>query len=155
MKNYIRLIHTPIGKMIAAADENAITSLDFTNESELIQNSDTPLLLRLDKELHEYFAGKRKVFTLPLSVQGTPFQKQVWETLLTIPYGITISYASEAERFGNPKAIRAVASANGRNPIAILIPCHRVIASDGTLGGYSGGIEKKEFLLELEQKFAL
>lgn len=155
MKNYIRLIHTPIGKMIATADENAITSLDFTNESELIQNSDTPLLLQLEKELHEYFAGKRKVFTLPLSVQGTPFQKQVWETLLTIPYGTTISYAQEAEIFGNPKAVRAVANANGRNPIAILIPCHRVIASGGGLGGYSGGIDKKEFLLELEQKFAL
>lgn len=155
MKNYIRLIHTPIGKMIAAADENAITSLDFTNESELIQNSDTPLLLQLDEELHEYFAGKRKVFTLPLSVQGTPFQKQVWETLLTIPYGATISYAQEAKLFGNPKAVRAVASANGRNPIAILIPCHRVIASGGGLGGYSGGIDKKELLLELEQKFAL
>lgn len=155
MKNYIRLIHTPIGKMIAAADENAITSLDFTNESELIQNSDTPLLLQLEKELHEYFAGKRKVFTLPLSVQGTPFQKQVWETLLTIPYGTTISYAQEAEIFGNPKAVRAVANANGRNPIAILIPCHRVIASGGGLGGYSGGIDKKELLLELEQKFAL
>lgn len=155
MKNYVRLIHTPLGKMIAAADENAITSLDFTNESELIQNSDAPLLLRLDEELHEYFKGERKTFTLPLSPMGTPFQKGVWETLCTIPYGATISYAQEAEQFGNPKAIRAVASANGRNPIAILIPCHRVIASGGGLGGYSGGIDKKKFLLELEEKFAL
>ncbi|MDP2850245.1 MAG: methylated-DNA--[protein]-cysteine S-methyltransferase [Sulfuricurvum sp.] len=155
MKNYIRLIHTPIGKMIAAADENAITSLDFTNESELIQNSDTPLLIRLEEELHEYFTGKRITFTLPLSPKGTPFQKGVWETLCTIPYGERISYANEAQRFGHPKAIRAVANANGRNPIAILIPCHRVIASGGGLGGYSGGIEKKKFLLELEEKFAL
>jgi methylated-DNA-[protein]-cysteine S-methyltransferase len=138
--------------MIASADEHAITSLDFSNASVPIQNSDNPLLLRLDEELHEYFDGKREVFTLPLSPQGTPFQKQVWETLLTIPYGTTISYAQEAERFGNPKAVRAVASANGRNPIAILIPCHRVIATGGGLGGYSGGIEKKEFLLKLEKK---
>lgn len=155
MKNYIRLIHTPLGKMIAAADENAITSLDFTNKSELIQNSDTPLLIRLEEEMHEYFAGKRKVFTLPLNPHGTLFQKQIWETLLTIRYGETISYTQEAEHFGNPKAVRAVASANGRNPIAILIPCHRVIASGGGLGGYSGGIEKKKFLLELEEKSTL
>lgn len=149
---YTRLITTPLGQMIASADEHAITSLDFTNASAPIQNSDNPLLLRLDKELHEYFDGKRKVFTLPLSPQGTPFQKQVWEILLTIPYGTTISYTQEAEHFGNPKAVRAVSSANGRNPIAILIPCHRVIASGGGLGGYSGGIDKKEFLLRLEKK---
>lgn len=147
---YTRLITTPLGKMIATADEHAITSLDFGNTS--AQNSDHPLLLRLEKELFEYFVGKRKTFTLPLNPHGTPFQKQVWETLLTIPYGETISYTHEAKQFGNPKAVRAVASANGRNPIAILIPCHRVIASDGGLGGYSGGIEKKEFLLALEIK---
>jgi methylated-DNA-[protein]-cysteine S-methyltransferase len=147
---YTRLITTPLGQMIASADEHAITSLDFGNTS--VQNSDHPLLLRLEKELHEYFAGKRKTFTLPLNPHGTPFQKHVWETLLAIPYGATISYAQEAEQFGNPKAVRAVASANGRNPIAIVIPCHRVIASGGGLGGYSGGLEKKEFLLELEKK---
>lgn len=144
------IIETPIGTMVATADENAITSLDFTDATPQIIISKHPLLLRLKEELHEYFEGKRHTFTLPLSPQGTPFQKQVWETLLTIPYGETLSYAEEAKRFGNPKAIRAVASANGRNPIAILIPCHRVIASGGGLGGYSGGIEKKEFLLELE-----
>lgn len=146
------IIITPIGTMIATADENTITSLDFSDESMRIENSNNPLLIRLEQELSEYFAGKRTVFTLPLYPQGTPFQKQVWETLLTIPYGATISYAQEAEQFGNPKAVRAVASANGRNPIAILIPCHRVIASGGGLGGYSGGIEKKEFLLRLESE---
>lgn len=146
------IIDTPIGTMVATASENAITSLDFTDATAQIITSCHPLLLRLKEELYEYFEGKRHTFTLPLSPQGTPFQKQVWETLLTIPYGETISYAEEAERFGNPKAIRAVASANGRNPIAILIPCHRVIASGGGLGGYSGGIEKKEFLLQLEKE---
>ncbi|MBV5321625.1 MAG: methylated-DNA--[protein]-cysteine S-methyltransferase [Sulfuricurvum sp.] len=152
MEKNIRIINTPIGAMIAITAENAITSLDFTDSESKIENSNHPLLLQLEKELHEYFAGKRKPFTLPLNPDGTPFQKQVWETLLTIPYGKTISYAQEAEQFGNPKAVRAVASANGRNPIAILIPCHRVIASSGGLGGYTGGIDKKEFLLELEEK---
>lgn len=137
--------------MTATADENAITSLDFADEPINIQNSDTPLLIRLEEELHEYFAGKRHDFTLPIAPKGTPFQKKVWETLCTIPYGETISYAKEATLFGNPNATRAVANANGRNPIAILIPCHRVIASHGGLGGYSGGIEKKVFLLELEK----
>ncbi|MDD2782360.1 methylated-DNA--[protein]-cysteine S-methyltransferase [Sulfuricurvum sp.] len=147
---YTRLITTPLGQMIASADEHAITSLDFGNTS--VANSDHPLLLRLEVELYEYFAGKLKTFTLPLDPHGTPFQKEVWETLLSIPYGETISYAQEAEQFGNPKAVRAVANANGRNPIAILIPCHRVIATGGGLGGYSGGIEKKEFLLLLEKE---
>lgn len=152
MKQYTCSIETPLGIMIATADENAIISLDFSDEAVNVQNSDHPLLLRLEKELSEYFARKRNHFTLPLNPSGTTFQKEVWKTLLTIPYGTTISYASEAKRFGNPKATRAVANANGRNPIAILIPCHRVIASDGTLGGYSGGIEKKEFLLALESE---
>lgn len=151
MKNFVHTIMSPIGNLVATADDEFITSLDFTDEPMNIQNSDHPLLLCLEKELQEYFAGKRRDFTLPLAPKGTPFQKGVWETLCTIPYGDTISYAKEAERFGNPKAVRAVGSANGRNPIAILIPCHRVIASDGTLGGYSGGIEKKKFLLQLEQ----
>lgn len=150
MKYFSRLIHSPIGTMIATADEKAITSLDFADEAVNVQNSDNPLLLRLEKELAEYFAGERDHFTLPMNPAGTEFQKEVWKTLLSIPYGKTISYAEEAQKFGNPKAIRAVANANGRNPIAILIPCHRVIATGGGLGGYSGGIEKKEFLLRLE-----
>lgn len=153
MKQYTCSIKTPIGTMIATADENAITSLDFTDMIPKIEPVKHPLLLQLSKELKEYFDGKRTLFTLPLNPAGTVFQKQVWKTLLTIPYGETISYAEEAERFGNPKAIRAVASANGKNPIAILIPCHRVIASGGGLGGYSGEIEKKEFLLTLENYF--
>ncbi|MFZ5374106.1 MAG: methylated-DNA--[protein]-cysteine S-methyltransferase, partial [Campylobacterota bacterium] len=127
-------------------------SLDFTSEAAVMPNSDHPLLLRLEQELREYFEGKRKEFTLPLAPQGTLFQKAVWETLSTIPYGETLSYAQEAERFGNPRAVRAVANANGRNPISILIPCHRVIATGGGLGGYTGGVEKKAFLLALEQR---
>jgi methylated-DNA-[protein]-cysteine S-methyltransferase len=141
--------------MIAVTDGDAITSLDFTDGVSMSDNSDHPLLLQLEKELGEYFIGNRTSFNLPINPKGTPFQKSVWETLCTIPYAETISYATEAKLFGNPKAIRAVASANGRNPIAILIPCHRVIATGGGLGGYSGGIEKKEFLLQLEKEKAL
>ena len=147
-----RFIDTPLGAMIAATDGDAIVSLDFADEGTDIPNSDHPLLLRLEKELGEYFAGKRRTFDLPIAPRGTPFQLAVWETLRTIPYGETISYAQEAERFGNPKAVRAVANANGRNPISILIPCHRVIATGGGLGGYSGGEEKKAFLLALERQ---
>lgn len=141
----------PLGAMIATANENAITSLDFIDEIPHILNSDHIFLLHLEKELKEYFMGQRQTFTLPLNPHGTPFQKEVWKTLLTIPYGETISYATEAKLFGNPKAVRAVASANAKNPISILIPCHRVIATDGGLGGYSGGIKKKKFLLDLEK----
>lgn len=153
MKIHTRIIYTPLGNMIATANESAITSLDFTDEAIRVENDDTPLLIQLEKELKNYFEGKLHTFTLPLAPQGTPFQEAVWKMLCSISYGETISYAREAALFGNPKAIRAVANANGRNPIAILIPCHRVIASDGTLGGYSGGIEKKKFLLKLEKAY--
>lgn len=148
----IHTITTPIGTLVATADEKAVISLDFTDESLKSIPTDNPLLLRLEKELHEYFEGKRRIFTLPLSPKGTLFQQSVWETLCTIPYGETVSYAEEAKLLGNPKAVRAVANANGRNPIIILIPCHRVIATGGGIGGYSGGIERKEFLLKLEKK---
>jgi len=152
---YNRVITTPLGNMIATADEDAIISFDFIEEGKIYQsiNAPSPLLLRLEKEVLEYFRGERKEFTIPLSPSGTTFQKEVWNTLLGIPYGTTVSYKTEAKIFGNPKAIRAVANANGKNPISILIPCHRVIASDGSLGGYSGGLDKKEFLLSLESDF--
>jgi len=155
MKYYERLIESPIGTLIAVTDGEAVTTLDFADETPKIEPSEHPILLQLSKELEEYFSGKRTVFALPLNPHGTMFQKEVWETLRAIPYGETISYTQEAARFGNPKATRAVASANGRNPIAILIPCHRVIASGGGLGGYSGGLWRKEFLLALEKKHSL
>ncbi len=151
---YSRIITTPIGDMIAIASDNAIVYLDFIddNETPQINNQNHRLLIRLEEELGEYFAQKRQLFTLPLSPNGTTFQKAVWETLLKIPYGSTLSYAEEAKMFGNPKATRAVASANAKNPISILIPCHRVISSNGSIGGYSGGLWRKEFLLSLENK---
>lgn len=115
------------------------------------QNCDVLLLTK--QQLQEYFAGTRHHFTLPLDFSfGTPFQQRVWQKLLTIPYGQTISYAELAKCLGQPTAYRAVANANGKNPISLIIPCHRVIASDGGLGGYTGGIDIKQQLLALEKR---
>ncbi len=162
-------IETPIGTMIACADENGICLLEFSDRkalpTELKQISkhlDANILQgenihfeTLEKELSEYFEGKRQDFTVPLSPVGTDFQKKVWEVLRKIPYGTTRSYAQQAEILGNPKAVRAVANANGLNKISILIPCHRVIGSDGKLTGYGGGIWRKQKLLELEKAILL
>ncbi len=103
------------------------------------------------EQLHEYFARRRTTFSVPVAFQGTPFQKRVWAELMNIPYGETRSYCQLADAIGNRAAVRAVGAANGRNPISIIVPCHRVIGSDGTLVGYGGGLERKRFLLELEQ----
>ena len=105
----------------------------------------------LERELHQYFEGTLREFTVPLVLRGTPFQERVWRALLAIPYGTTRSYAEIAERIGSSGAQRAVGTANGRNRIAIVIPCHRVINAGGALGGYGGGLRRKEFLLELER----
>lgn len=145
-------IPTPLGTMTAKADKIGVCLLDFAKSDESFF-SDNPLLLRLKNELDDYFAGKRRQFTVPLSLVGTPFQVSVWQTLQKIPYGETVSYAKEAAMLGRPSAVRAVANANGKNPIAIIIPCHRVIASKGGIGGYSGGVWRKEFLLSLEAKY--
>ena len=101
-------------------------------------------------QLDEYFTGARREFTLPLALHGTPFQLRVWELLRAIPYGETRSYSDLSHQLGNPAAIRALATANGRNPVSIIVPCHRVIGADGSLVGYAGGLERKRFLLELE-----
>jgi methylated-DNA-[protein]-cysteine S-methyltransferase len=108
------------------------------------------MLLRTEKELNEYFSHKRKAFTVPLDMRGTYFQKQVWEALLGIPFGETRTYGQLANQLGNPKATRAVGAANGRNPIAIIVPCHRVIGFSGKLTGFAGGLDAKDHLLKLE-----
>ena len=110
-----------------------------------------PVVQQTIKELEEYFAGNRKVFTVPLDLRGTEFQKKVWEALREIPYGETRSYKEIAEKIGNPKASRAVGMANHRNPIGIVVPCHRVVGANGKLTGYAGGIPMKQALLELEK----
>ena len=154
------VIDTVMGKIAIAACTQGIVAIEF-GEADFaalakklklkIVNTSTPLLDNCVKQLNEYFAGERKQFSLPLHLTGTEFQKKVWETLMTIPYGETISYKEESQRMGNEKAIRAVAQANGANPIPIIIPCHRVINADGSLGGFSSGTDKKQALLKLEQ----
>jgi len=103
-------------------------------------------------QLTEYFGGRRKIFNIPFDLEGTPFQRKVWQELSRIPFGRTLSYRDVAEKIRNPKAVRAVGSANGKNPVCIIIPCHRVIAADGSIGGYAGGIAMKRQLLDLEQR---
>ena len=141
---------TPLGKIVAVADEKGICSLDFDADATLV-SSQNPHLQQLECELNEYFEGKRQRFDVSLNPKGTPFQMAVWRVLCDIPYGHTISYSQEAQMLSHPTAMRAVANANGKNPIPVIIPCHRVIAKGGGLGGYSGGLWRKELLLELEQ----
>lgn len=142
---------TPVGSVSIGTDGAAITHLVLGEHPLPGDRKPSEITNRAAQELQEYFAGKRKVFDLPLSPRGSEFQKKVWETLQGIPYGETRSYADIARDIGNPQAQRAVGSANNKNPIQILIPCHRVIASSGKIGGYAGGITTKEFLLNLER----
>lgn len=143
---------SPIGVLKIEYNGNAITSLVKTSER-FEQTDDLPIVVKLKKELDEYFIGKRKVFDLPLKFNGTKFQEQVWNALLKIPYGETKTYKDIATAVGNYKASRAVGMANNKNNIIILIPCHRVIGSNGKLVGYAGGLEVKEYLLKLEKKY--
>lgn len=119
------------------------------------QGTAMDILKETQKQLEQYLKGQRKVFDLPLDVTGTDFQKRVWLELSKIPYGKTFSYSEIAKKIQNDRAVRAVGTANGRNPISLIVPCHRVIAADGTLGGYAGGLEIKEKLLRLEQSGSL
>lgn len=145
---------TPIGKIGIAEEDGALTQLTFRTEPPAgAVLEETPLIAQCRQQLEEYFAGKRKSFDLPLCPKGTEFQKKVWTSLCEIPYGETRTYGEIAAAVGNPKAARAVGMANNRNPISVLVPCHRVIGSGGKLVGYGGGLDKKKFLLDLEQKY--
>ena len=144
---------SPIGCLKIVADKQAIVGLQLIDESPKNEKQvESEILQMTCKQLDEYFQGKRKIFDLPLSAQGTAFQQKVWEELQRIPYGKTISYAQLAQAVNHPKACRAAGSANGKNPIAIIIPCHRVINAGGGLGGYAYGLKVKKQLLELEGK---
>ena len=140
---------TPIGPLRATADDDALYELHFTAER-LPGQARSPVLHRTIAQLNEYFAGTRRDFDVPLKPRGTSFQLAVWNELCRIPYGHTVTYSEIAQRIGRPAAIRAVGAANGANPIPVIVPCHRVIGSNGTLTGYGGGIEKKQWLLALE-----
>lgn len=157
---------SPLGPMLAGATSEGVCILEFTNrirlEKELTElqkllNAVTvpgrnPHLDQLENELNDYFRGKLKTFSVPLHTPGNEFVQSVWETLRQIPYGKTCSYKEQAEMMKNPKAIRAIASTNGRNRLAIIIPCHRVIGSDGSMTGYAAGVDKKKWLLKFERE---
>jgi methylated-DNA-[protein]-cysteine S-methyltransferase len=150
-------IDTPLGTLLAALDaDGALVALDLdasvSRHRELPQDPERarPVLAQLAR----WFAGELRAFDLALAPAGTPFQRRVWAELVRIPYGTTISYAELARRIGAPKAVRAVGRANGANPIAIVVPCHRVIGADGTLTGYAGGLDRKRALLALEARHA-
>lgn len=146
---------SPVGDLLLGEENNELTLLAFNKERREEGSAPSSFLQEVEKQLTEYFAGKRREFDLVLKPPGTDFQKRVWQELLTVPYGETISYKEIAEQIGSPKAYRAVGLANNRNPLAIIIPCHRVIGTDGTLVGYGGGLKVKRFLLDLEKRHAL
>lgn len=150
---YIKYSNTKIGNIAILEEDKQIIAIEINKDIQYdaIQ-TETPLLKEAEKQLQEYFTGKRKTFDLPLNPQGTKFMKEVWTALQEIPYGKTKTYGEIAKKVGNPKAARAVGMANHRNPIPIMIPCHRVIGSHGKLVGYALGMDKKEFLLEWEKQ---
>lgn len=143
---------SPVGDLLIESEEDRIITLNFLKTSR-VEDQLTPVIEQCVSELDEYFFDGRKFFTVELKLIGTDFQTKVWNELLTIPYGRTISYAELAARVGDPKTVRAVGLANGQNPIAVIIPCHRVIGSNGDLIGYGGGLDKKEWLLLHEGAF--
>lgn len=146
--------HSPLGTLALGEENGYLTCVRFGKEvttPHLIEK--TPLLELAEHQLIEYFRGERKTFRLPITLKGTEFQKKVWMALQKIPYGATASYGELAKEIGNPKGARAVGLANNRNPISIIIPCHRVIGKNGKLVGYGGGLENKVFLLDLEAKY--
>lgn len=148
----VHIFETKVGRICIIENGTEITNLDFCDDiiEEVVQN-DTPLIRETKQQLDDYFDGKRKDFDLPLGPNGTEFQQKVWNALRNIPYGETRCYSEIAQIVGNAKASRAVGLANNRNPISIIIPCHRVIGKSGKLVGYGGGLEKKEILLNIEK----
>lgn len=154
---YTQIDDSPVGPLLLAGDRDALHVLSFgvgsrPREVDASWQPDTKGVLKdVRKELDRYFAGRLRKFTAPLAFNGTPFQNAVWQELCKIPYGETVSYLQLAHRINNPKAVRAVGMANGANPIAIVVPCHRVIGSNGSLTGFGGGLPTKRALLELEK----
>lgn len=156
MKTFFTEITTPLGMVTIQANPDGLLGIWFetctTKPDDLgVRDDHHPVLLQTKRQLEEYFSGLRNEFELPIAATGTDFQQQVWHALTTIPYGETWSYQDLADAIGNPKAVRAVGMANGKNPISIVVPCHRVIGKSGKLTGYAGGIERKQRLLALEQ----
>ena len=154
---YSMQLETPVGPLTVTATEKAVTAIRFGTQvpegsTRCTGAEATPLLRRAAEEIGDYFAGSRRRFTLPLAPEGTPFQQKVWEALRSIPYGETRTYKQIAIQIGHNQSFRAVGMANNRNPIVVVVPCHRVIGYDGKLTGYAGGLDVKERLLELERR---
>lgn len=145
-------VQSPVGPLTLTEEKGSLTGLYFGTLSCPGQEGTSPLLAEASRQLEEYFSGNRREFILPLAPKGTPFQLRVWQALSAIPYGETRTYGDIARRIGSPKACRAVGMANHRNPISIIVPCHRVVGANGSLTGYGGGLEAKRFLLELERR---
>jgi methylated-DNA-[protein]-cysteine S-methyltransferase len=148
----ITYYRSPVGIIRITEEDDFITSVHFMDQEVEIIPAETHLLKRAVKQMDEYFAGERKDFDLPVRQHGSDFQQSVWQCLCTIDYGQTISYGQQSKKMNNPLAIRAIASANGQNHLAIVVPCHRVIGSDGSLTGFGGGLWRKKWLLEHEAR---
>ena len=158
MQLYFKEIDSPVGLLKLVAHDQALVAVLWENENPnrvrvatLIEDQNHPVLLNTQQQLREYFNQTRTIFDLALDFQGTDFQKKVWQALLTIPFGETRSYKQIAEQIGNVEAVRAVGAANGKNPISIIAPCHRVVGANGKLVGFAGGLENKEILLKIEK----
>lgn len=160
MTYFYKEMKTPVGLLKLVASAGGLAAILWENDdpkrvrlSPLVENRDHPTLLETERQLNDYFAGKLERFSVKIAfVGGTAFQKSVWTALTTIPFGETRSYAQIARQIGQPKAVRAVGAANGKNPVSIIAPCHRVIGANGKLTGFAGGLEIKAFLLKLESK---
>nr|WP_319800665.1 methylated-DNA--[protein]-cysteine S-methyltransferase [Luteolibacter arcticus] len=159
MSFHYKTMPSPVSLLKLVASDQGLTAILWENDNPnrvrlgpLLEDSSHPLLLETERQLAEYFAGERTEFSLPLDFIGTEFQRKVWHALTTIPFGETRSYRQIAIQVGSPDAVRAVGAANGKNPISIVAPCHRVIGTNGKLTGFAGGLEAKAFLLELESK---
>jgi len=157
MSYVFKLVDSPVGTLTLVANGSKLTAILWEENlptrvrlGSMVADEDNVVLLETERQLKQYFAGTRTRFDVPLEFTGTDFQKQVWQALLTIPFGETRSYRDIAEQIGNVKAVRAVGAANGRNPISIIAPCHRVIGASGDLTGFAGGLKAKEMLLLLE-----
>ena len=157
-KRYVhKTMGSPVGTLTLVATDDGLAGIlwenDWPNRTPLdigARADGHPVLIKAESQLNEYFSGGRKEFALELDVEGTPFQRAVWNALRTIPFGETRSYGEIARQIGNPDAVRAVGAANGRNPIPVIVPCHRVIGSDGSLTGFGGGLPRKKWLLQHE-----
>ena len=150
---YTKHLDSPVGLLRLVATDNGLSEVQFEQDGEIDRHHDDhQLLAEAETQLLEYFAGQRQEFDIEIDIaQGTEFQLAAWQALAEVPYGETRTYRQQAQAVGRPKAVRAIGSANGKNPISIILPCHRIIGSDGSLTGYGGGLSTKEFLLNHEQ----